>query len=217
MYFIIVGGGQLGLSLAHTLIAADLEVLVVEKSTAAASAIAEELGNIVLWGDGCEVMVLDKAGANRADLFIAVTGDDADNLVACQVAKQKFHVPRTIARVRDPAKEPLFQKLDIESINTTQLILERLRQEILPEPILPLLRLKGHGVTLASAAVPSRPALVGKAIASLPLPAKSRVLLLLRPGLEPFTPQLDTIVEQGDTLIISIPTQDEKGLVEAFK
>lgn len=218
MYVIIVGGGQLGVSLARVLIATNLEVLIIEKSTAIATAISEELGPIVLKGDGCEVAVLSEAGTSRADLFVAVTGDDADNLVACQVAKHMFHVPHTMARVRDPRKEPLFQKLGVDtSINTTELILERLKYEILPHAMLRLLRLKDYGVTLVSTRVPPKANFAGRAVASLPLPPKSKLLLILRRNIEPISPQLDTIVEQDDTLIILVPAQDEATLAAIFE
>jgi len=114
MYIIIVGGGRLGYYLAKTLINEKHEVLIVEKDAVSAQTIVNEMGSICIKGDGCETAVLAEAGTNRADIFISVTGDDEDNLVACQVAKYKFNVPRTIARVRNPKHEILFKKLGID-------------------------------------------------------------------------------------------------------
>jgi trk system potassium uptake protein TrkA len=88
-------------------------------------------------GDGCEVPILTEAGTARADVFVAVTGEDEDNLISCQVAKHRFHVPRTIARVRNPQNEPVFKKLGIDfTINATQIILDRITEGVHPDPSL---------------------------------------------------------------------------------
>src|SRR3989304_3930881 len=99
MYIIVVGGGKVGYYLAKELVEEGNEVLIIEKDAAKSERIAEELGDISLRGDGCEASTMEMAGFGRADMVIAVTGDDEDNLVSCQVAKAKFNVPRTGARL----------------------------------------------------------------------------------------------------------------------
>ena len=111
MYIIIIGGGRLGYYLTKALLDEGHEVLIIEKDEAISQVITSELGSVCLHGDGCEAATLAEAGTNRADMLIAVTGDDEDNLVACQVAKHKFKVARTIARVRNPKNETIFKKL----------------------------------------------------------------------------------------------------------
>src|SRR5688572_23525964 len=110
MYIIVAGGGKVGFYLSKTLIAEGHEVLCIEQDARRAARIGEELGSIVMRGDACEAQTLADAGTERADMFIAVTGDDEDNLVACQVAKAKFNVPRTIARINNPKNEHIFKK-----------------------------------------------------------------------------------------------------------
>ncbi|MFQ5880434.1 MAG: potassium channel family protein, partial [Dehalococcoidia bacterium] len=124
MYIIVVGGGKVGYYLAKELVEDGHEVLAIEKDSAKCAAIAEELGDIVLRGDGCEVRVLEQAGMGRADMVIAVTGDDEDNLVVCQVAKHRFGVGRTIARINNPKNELIFKKLGIPTtVSATAAIL----------------------------------------------------------------------------------------------
>ena len=102
MYIIIVGGGRVGYYLTKELLDEGHEVLIVEKKATVCEGITGELGGVCVQGDGCETATLADIGTRRADMLIAVTGDDEDNLVACQVAKHKFNVPRTIARIRNP-------------------------------------------------------------------------------------------------------------------
>ena len=96
MYIIVAGGGKVGFYLARELIAQGHEVLLIEKSSTRCAQIAAELGNVVQRGNADEATVLAEAGTNRAGVMVAVTGDDEDNLVICQVAKRRFNVPRVI-------------------------------------------------------------------------------------------------------------------------
>ncbi len=93
MYIIIVGGGKVGYYLAKQLVGDGHEVLVIEKDAAKCQQITDELGDIALRGDGCEGTPLESAGTGRADLFVAVTGDDEDNLVVAYLAKFEYETP----------------------------------------------------------------------------------------------------------------------------
>ncbi len=110
MYLIVVGGGKVGFYLAWTLVEEGYEVLIIERDQANATRIKDQLGMVVMQGDGAEFSVLEAAGAHRADVVIATTGDDEDNLIVCQVAKRRFGVGRVIARVNNPKNEMLFKK-----------------------------------------------------------------------------------------------------------
>src|SRR5918995_2422629 len=98
VFVLVVGGGKVGYYLAKELIDSGHEVALMEKDPTRARQIADEIGSIVIAHDGCEGKYLAEAGCNRADVVAAVTGDDEDNLVICQMAKHHFDVPRTIAR-----------------------------------------------------------------------------------------------------------------------
>ena len=123
MYVIVVGGGNVGYYLAKQLAHNRHEVLLLEKDRTRYRIIAEELGEIAMQGDGCEVALQAEAGFGRADAVVAVTGSDDDNLVVCQMSKMEHNVPRTIARVNDPRNEKLFKKLGIDAtVSSTKII-----------------------------------------------------------------------------------------------
>src|SRR5579883_1910374 len=125
MYIIIAGGGKVGYYLAKELLADGHEILVIEKDHKSVMQIGGELGEgAVMRGMADEAATMERAGGNRADLVIAVTGDDEDNLVICQMARLRFNVPRTIARVNNPQNEELFHRLGIDiTVSSTKLIL----------------------------------------------------------------------------------------------
>ena len=114
MYIIVVGGGKVGYYLTKTLVNEGYEVLLIEKNSRKADIYSERFGSVILEGDGAESTTLEAAGIGRADVVIAVTGEDEDNLVICQTAKKRFNVPRTIARVNNPKNEEIFKKLGID-------------------------------------------------------------------------------------------------------
>src|SRR5262249_54148617 len=111
MYAIVAGGGKVGYYLAKELVEQGHEVLVIERDSHQCAVIQEDLGGSVMQGDAAEASVLAEAGTGRADVIVAVTGDDEDNLVISQVAKKRFQVPRAIARINNPKNEQIFRML----------------------------------------------------------------------------------------------------------
>lgn len=139
MYIIVAGGGKVGHYLTRALIDAGHEVLLLEKDRSRADYLTEDLGEVVTWGDACEVSTMKEVGMERADVVVAVTGDDEDNLVICQMAKRKFHVPRTIARVNNPKNEDIFEMLGIDAtVSSTKIIFNLIEQQIETDEIIPL-------------------------------------------------------------------------------
>src|SRR5262249_25899048 len=131
MYIIIGGGGDVGYYVARNLLDLGHEVLLLEKENGRFQTLTEELGQSVFKGDACEARILEEAGARRADAVIAVTGEDEDNLVMCQMAKKRFNVKRTIARLNNPKHDALFQKLGIDvTVSPTRSILSVIASEL---------------------------------------------------------------------------------------
>ena len=144
MFVLVVGGGKVGYYLTKELSESGHEVVLMEKDRGRADQIADEIGSIVVAKDGCEGSALAEAGANRADVVAAVTGDDEDNLVICQMAKHHFAVRKTIARVNNPKNEPLFKHLGVdELISPTRMILGSIEQDIPVHELLHLAPLSG--------------------------------------------------------------------------
>ncbi len=131
MYVVIVGLGQVGQSLAGWLMGAQHEVAVVDWNAARCVAVDDRLGNVSVVGDGTEASVLAKAGTNRADIFIAATGRDDANLVACQIARHRFGVSRTLSLVGIPDHEALFSLLGIDAtVSTTELTVDSVKRQM---------------------------------------------------------------------------------------
>lgn len=213
MYIIIVGGGRVGYYLARALLEEEHEVLIIEKNATFCDIINEELGNICFHGDGCEASILAEVGTNRADMLVAVTGDDEDNLVACQLAKYKFKVPRTIARIRNPQNEILFKELGVDvPLSTTNLILEAIEKEVPTHPLTHLLTLSDEGLEIVEIRVPPDAKSIGKSVKELALPEESKLALIIPKNRKLMIPTADTVIEAGDQIIALTPPELEEKL-----
>ncbi len=202
MYVIVVGGGKVGYYLAKSLLEEGREVLVIERDARRCQALRDELGAFALEGDGCEAATLMEAGASRADVVIAVTGDDEDNLVVCQVSRHRFNVGRTIARVNNPKNQAIFRKLGIDvTISSTELILSQIEQVIPSASLLHLLTLRSVGVSFVELEVPSASPALGRPLRDLGIPDDCILSLVIRQGSRPIIPYGDTVLEPGDEVI----------------
>jgi trk system potassium uptake protein TrkA len=201
VFVLVVGGGKVGYYLTKELVESGHEVVLMEKDRARASVIADELGSIVVPHDGCEGKYLGEAGSNRADIVAAVTGDDEDNLVICQMAKHHFDVPRTIARVNNPKNEDLFRHLGVdEIISPTRMALGSIEQDIPVHELLHLAALGDGDLEIIEAQLqPGSPA-VGKAASDLSIPEGCSLFAVVRDGVA--TPlRADTVLAVDDKVI----------------
>ncbi len=217
MYIIVIGAGKVGFHLAKELVEANHEVLVIEQDTERAKATSDDLGDIVMEGDGCEATVLEKAGTSRADMLLAVTGDDEDNLVSCQVAKQRFNVARTVARINDPKNEEIFRKLEVDiTVSATSAIMAHIEQELPTHHLIPLMRLKGSGLEIVEIRIPEDSRVVGQAVRSIMLPYQSMISLIVGEDGQPKVPSGETIIHAGDEVVAVTMHQSEEALREAL-
>lgn len=201
MYILIAGGGKVGYHLAEELLNENNEVLVIERDPGRAAQIRDELSGNVLTGDSCEATTLDLAGVSRADLVAAVTGDDEDNLVICDIARHRG-VGRTIARINNPRNELLFRKRGIETtISATQAVLAQIEQELPMQMMIPLLQLHS-GLELVEIKLPETSPVAGRSVREVLLPAESLISLIVDPGGVPRMPSGDTRLNAGDALVV---------------
>jgi trk system potassium uptake protein TrkA len=201
MFVLVVGGGKVGYYLTRELIESGHEVVLMEKDRGRADQIRDEIGSVVIPQDGCEGKYLQEAGANRADIVTAVTGDDEDNLVICQMAKHHFAVRRTIARVNNPKNEHLFRHLGVdEIISPTRMILGSIEQDIPVHEVLHLAAL-GHGELeiIEASLQPGSPA-IGRLALDLAVPKGCSLFGVIRLGV-PMPLRSDTILAEGDKVI----------------
>ena len=210
MYVIIIGGGKVGYYLGKALLEEGHEILVVEKDAERNDFICNELGSVSIRGDGCEVTTLTEVGTGRADMFIAVTGDDEDNLVACQVAKHKFNVPRTIARINNPKNEAIFKELGIDvAVSSTEIILENIEEEVPTHPLTHLLDIRDTNLEIVELKIPDEATTIGKKLAELSLPPESVLSLIIRKHQKPIIPTPQTVI-QADDQIIAVTNADSE-------
>jgi trk system potassium uptake protein TrkA len=201
VYIIIVGGGKVGYYLTKTLLSEGHEVLLIERDPDKTEQFVEQFGSVVVAGDGAEAAVMAAAGAARADVVIAVTGEDEDNLVICQVAKSKFHVGRTIARVNNPKNEHLFRMLGVDiTVSQTDYILTLIEQAIPNQPFMHLVNLIHEDMAIVDAKVVTDSQIAGRQIGDLPVPENCIIAAIVRAG-ELIIPSATTTVQEGDDLI----------------
>lgn len=218
LYVVLVGGGSIGYYLSKALLSEGYEVLIIEKDVRKCERLEDELGSCCMRGDGCETSVLSDAGLSRADILIATTGQDEDNLVSCQVAKYRFKVPRTIALVNNPSNEKIFKKLGIDTvISVTNVILEHVEQEIPAHSLIHLLTMSGHTEEVVELMVAKDAPAAGKSIAQLHLPTDTTVVLVIPEGERPRIPGADTVLKENDRIIVVTTADSEKILEKAIR
>ncbi len=215
MYVIVVGGGKVGYYLTKALMAEGNEVLVIEKDRKAAEALTSEFGDVVLWGDGCEIRTVAEAGMGRANVVVAVTQDDADNLVICQMAR-RFGVSRTIARVNDPKNEGLFLELGIDqTVSSTRIIFNLLEQRIDSGQIIPLVALRNGEIEVVEVDIKPDSPVVGKQISELGLPKDALIISVVCDD-HAIIPTSDTKLKPGDSVIAMVKSNQEALLRDVF-
>ncbi|MEK6191393.1 MAG: TrkA family potassium uptake protein [Chloroflexota bacterium] len=212
MYVVVIGGGNVGYYLTKELLHAGHEVVMIEKDASRARQIAEELGSIVVPNDGCEGRYQELAGMGRADVVAAVTGDDEDNLVACQVAKMHFNVPRAIARVNNPKNEQLFRRLAIDdTVSPTRTILGVIEHEIPIHDLLHLTELEGGDLEIVEAQLTAESPAVGRELRELTLPEGTSVAVILR-GSKAVPVRPETKLMDGDRMLAVTSSEREPEL-----
>lgn len=217
MYVIIVGGGNVGFYLAKTLVEAKHEVLLLEKDRARYRTISEELGEVVMQGDGCEVAHQQQAGFTRADAVVAVTGSDDDNLVVCQMAKMEYKVPRTISRVNDPRNERLFHRLGIDAtVSSTKIIYNLIEQEIGTGEVIPLAALNRGNIEIVEIEIGPKSPVINQEVRALPLPAEALIISIIRED-HALLPAGDTRFVDGDSVIALVNADKEHELRDVFE
>jgi trk system potassium uptake protein TrkA len=201
MYIIIVGAGKVGYFLAKRLIADKNTISIIDKDKAICEEIAKQLEVLVINGDGCDPHILEEAGVSRADVLAAVTGEDEDNLIICQLAKEKFNVGRTVARVNNPDNEHTFFELGVDvPIDSTKIIAKIIEEEVSFSDFVNLMSFKRGKLSIVRVDLPEDSPVINKQVRQIELPKDSVLVSVVR-GEEVIVPKGDTILCAGDDLI----------------
>ena len=217
MYVIIAGAGKVGWNLARELIGKGNELTVIESDPGRFAMVEEELEHAVHYGDGSELWVLERAGVARADMVIAVTGDDEDNILICQVAREKYGVERVIARCNNPRNLQHFELLGIKpAVSATDLILRLIEHEVPRYGFLHLLDLPQERLEIIEIEVAEGSPAAGTMVKDLGLPDGSLAIAILRHGTG-FVPLADSVIEAGDEVLIVLDTGLETTITDRFQ
>jgi trk system potassium uptake protein TrkA len=216
MYVLIVGAGKVGWNLARELIGKGHEVTVVESDPQRFAVVEEELEHSVQYGDGSELWVLERAGIERAELVIAVTGDDEDNILISQVAREKYGVERIVARCNNPRNLQHFELLGIKpAVSATDLILRLIEHEVPQYGLVHLLDLPQERLEIIELEVAAGSPAANARVKELGLPDGSLVISILRDGAG-FVPSGDSVVQPGDEVLLVLDVGLESRVTERF-
>ena len=214
MYVVIVGCSSVGYHLTKVLLTAGHEVTVVEKNHTRCQLLWDELGSVVIEGDGTDERVLKSAGTARADIFVGAAESDETNLVACQIAKHVFQVPHTMSIIQDTKNQPLFEVLGINVVvNATHLMVTALEEGVPGRPLLHLMNPRVPELELVSVSIPADSAVVGKRLDEVELPPHSFISLVVKKD-RALLPSDDMILESEDEVVAVTMTGEEHILYE---
>jgi trk/ktr system potassium uptake protein len=184
MFVVVVGGGKVGVTVTRTLLALGHEVVVVEQERFRYERLEEEFQHRAIYGDGTEIFVLELAGLGRPpDILVAVTGDDEDNIVICQLAKEKYGVGKVVARVNDPRNQPHFDLLGISpTVSATSMVLALVEHEVPQHELVHLLELRKENLEIVEVEIKKTSTAAGRRVEELHLPDTARLISVVREG-----------------------------------
>lgn len=216
MYIIVVGGGKVGYYLAKTLISYKHKVVVIEPVKEMCEKVANELNIPVCNGDGTTIDILTEMNVSKADIFIAVTGRDEDNLIACQLAKRNFGVKRTIARVNNPKNIQVFERLGVDiAVSSTSIIADLIEQEVDYSGMKTLMKLKNGKIVLSEIYISKDSPVINKSLKDIDLPKDCIIISVIRDE-EVVIPNGFTMLQPGDYVIAVSSLENQLGLRKFF-
>ena len=212
MFVVVVGGGKVGVSVTRTLLALGHELVLVEQEQPRYERLEEEFQHRAIHGDATEIFVLEQAGLGRPpDIVVAVTGDDEDNIVICQLAREKYGVPKVIARVNDPRNQVHFDLLGVSpTVCATSSIMALIEHEVPEHGLVHLLELPKENVEIVEVLIPQDADCAGRAIERLDLPEGSQLISVKRNGQFEIADDSTTLRPGDQVLAIRPPGKEDE-------
>ncbi len=216
MRILVVGAGKVGYYLAKRLYRGKHTVSIVEKDKQTCEDIAKELEILVINGDGCDPAILEEGGVKHADVVAAVTGDDEDNIIVCQLAKELFNTRRTVGRVNNPDNERVFAELGIDvPVDATMIIGKIIEEEVSFSDFVNLMSFKRGKYAIVRVDLPVESPVLNKKIKDIELPKDTALVSIVR-GEEVILPKGNTVLEAGDDIIAMALVGNEAQLISAL-
>jgi trk system potassium uptake protein len=201
VYILIAGGGKVGRNLTKDLLAMGHEVTMIERRADRYHSLEEEFEHVVQHGDATELHVLERCGVRRAGLVVAVTGDDEDNIIVCQVARDGYGVERSVARVNDPRNQEAFDLLGIApTVCATTSIMALIEHELPNHELVKLLSLRREQLEITEIQLADDSPSAGRLVREVDLPAGARLISVMRGG-EAEIAVGETRLEPGDQVL----------------
>jgi trk/ktr system potassium uptake protein len=217
MFIIVAGGGKVGSNVARGLRRMGHELTIIEQRRDRFARLEEEFEHAAIVGDATEIFVLERAGVARPpDLVVAVTGDDEDNMVICQMARERYGVDKVIARVNDPRNQPHFDLLGISpTVSATQTIMALVEHEVPEHELIHLLELRKENIEIVEVQIDSSSPSAGKRVSGLKMPAGSRLIYVIREGRAEI-PDAETELQAGDQVLAILEPGKEDELLRVL-
>jgi trk system potassium uptake protein len=217
LYVIIAGAGKVGWNLARELLEKGHEVTCLEQDRRRYLTVEQELEHAVQYGDATELWVLERAGIQRADLVIAVTGDDEDNMLICQMAREKYLCQRIVARVNNPRNLQHFKLLGVQpAVSATDLILNLIEHEVPQYGLVHLLDFEEERLEIIELEVGDGAPAAGRRVSDITLPEGALIISVLPRGGGGFVPKADSMIEVGDEVLVILDPGLEEDITAQF-
>lgn len=201
MYVVIMGCGRVGSQLAKILALEGHDIAVIDKNKAAFERLGTRFSGLKVLGIGFDIDVLEEAGTEKADAFVSVTNGDNSNVLGARIAKNRFRVPKVIARIYDPVREGLYRRMGVETISSTSWAANKVKDIVLHGELVRHQSFGNGEIDLVEGEVPA--AMSGKRVIEFNLPGEIKVVSIVRLG-KAFIPGLGTTVEAGDGLQLAV-------------
>ena len=213
MHIVIMGCGRVGSTLAHILEDRDNTVAIIDRDPEAFRRLRSSFKGDRITGIGFDRAVLTQAGIERADAFVAVSSGDNSNIISARVARETFNVERVVARIYDPRRAEVYERLGIPTVATVRWTADQMLRKIIPEGGEPLWRDTTGKIVLADVAF-SR-AWIGEQVKSIEASTMSRIAFIDRLG-QAFVPEPGTALQEGDVLHVVARESDLDRIAAAF-
>jgi trk system potassium uptake protein TrkA len=216
MNIVIIGGGKVGYYLAKTLLSFHHKISVIEMDRNLCQKLADELNIPVYHGDATKIDVLKNAETTKADILIAVTGQDEENLIACQLAKNNFRVEKTIARVNNPKNTNVFLKLGVDiPVSSTTIITELIEQEVDYAGMKTLTSVKNNKVVVSEIEIKKDSPVFNKKVRDIDMPKDCQLVSVIK-NQEVLRPGEHLLLLEGDSVIVVSDSENKKNLRDLF-
>ena len=216
MNIVIIGGGKVGYYLAKTLLSFDHKVSVIEMKRDICEKLADELNIPVYHGDATKIDILKNAETSKADILIAVTGQDEENLLACQLAKSNFRVEKTIARVNNPKNINVFLKLGVDiPVSSTTVISDMIEQEVDYAGMKTLTSVKNNKIVVSEIEIRKTSPIFNKSVAEIKMPEDCQLVSVIKND-EVLRPNEQLVLLEGDSVIVVSDSESKEELRDLF-